>query len=128
MKNPDFVFKVLKFFSEQDFKDELMWNVEEDEIKFAINCSDFFWWGTCDAEDLTPENFQTLVDSFEDCEKINSIEGDIYAPSLFCSRIRKMRPQGCCYPKDEKLWQLFDNCGPEREVSLGNPYKPGEYK
>lgn len=126
MKNPDFVFKVLKFFSEQDFKDQLMWLVNDDEVDFAINCSDEFWWGCADAEDLTEDNFDVLTKSFLDCENINQTFGDIWAPLLFCCRVRKMRPQGCAYPDIKELWPLFDECGPEREVGLGNPYKPRE--
>ena len=40
-----------------------------------------------------------------------------------------MRPQGAYYPEsDPETWPLFDDCGPEREVGLGNPYRPGERK
>lgn len=45
---------------------------------------------------------------------------------LFSARSRGMRPQGAYYklfPRD--TWELFDACGPEREVGVGNPYVPG---
>lgn len=52
-----------------------------------------------------------------------------YALDLYSCRIEGMRPQGAVYRHNKKeLWPLFDACGPEREVGLGNPYKPGEYK
>jgi len=27
---------------------------------------------------------------------------------------------------DKNKWYLFDQCGPEREVEIGNPQTPGE--
>lgn len=58
-----------------------------------------------------------------------SVTVTMQASSLFACRSRKMRPQGACYPDDHpELWPLFDACGPEREVGMGNPYRPGERK
>lgn len=50
-----------------------------------------------------------------------------HAGALYAARRRGLRPQGACYPKDTRLWHLFDQCGPEREVGFGNPFAPGEY-
>jgi|HubBroStandDraft_4_1064222.scaffolds.fasta_scaffold00029_108 hypothetical protein len=93
-------------------------------VRFFINCNDQFWWGTGDNEDLTPENIGELEKAYADCNAIDKVCGKHHAQSLFCCRVRKMRPQGCCYPPRE-YWHLFDACGPEREVGLGNPYPPG---
>ena len=41
---------------------------------------------------------------------------------LYCARKRKMRPQGAMYKTIPKtLWHLFDVCGEEREMNMGNP-------
>jgi hypothetical protein len=47
--------------------------------------------------------------------------------TLYACRRKHMRPQGASYPSDKELWPLFDACGPEREISLGNPCHPGDY-
>ena len=47
------------------------------------------------------------------------------SPSLFCCRVRKMRPQGAYYKYiDKEVWHIFDEAGPEREVGKGNTPKP----
>ena len=51
------------------------------------------------------------------------------AADLYCARKRSMRPQGALYSCiPEEHWDLFNKCGPEREVHAGNPYKIGAYK
>jgi hypothetical protein len=58
------------------------------------------------------------------------VDGKWYMPvwgcDLFVCRERKMRPQGAVYPEDRRFWPLFDACGPEREVGLGNPHASPE--
>ena len=106
---------------------EMIWWRTDDEyapVTFFVNCNDLFWWATADGEKVTPENVHLLKESFEDVAAIDdcSALGD----ALFCCRVRKMRPQGAAYPKDERLWPLFDECGPDRDVDkepFGNPNK-----
>ena len=48
-----------------------------------------------------------------------------YGSILFCCRESKMRPQGAYYSSiPVKMHHLFNMCGGEREVSLGNPKIP----
>lgn len=99
-------------------------------VAFMVNCSDIFWWGTADAERITPENVQSWLDTIEELES-TSPKGEYWvhdANILWVCRHRKMRPQGAAYSLfPEALWPLIDACGPEREIGLGNPFKPGEY-
>ena len=104
-----FILRVLKLTAEDDCG--LRW---ADDGEFFINCNDLFWWGTADAEDVTPDNISLLADSLADCERVLPESGPIYAGELFACRVRRMRPQGCAYPRHKELWPLFDACGPER--------------
>ena len=97
-------------------------------IYLSINDSDLFAWGYYGEYYLAPSDIDALRQTYVDSEKVLPRFGSIHAPRLFCCRKSKWRPQGAAYPDEKELWPLFDACGPEREVGLGNPYKPGEYK
>jgi hypothetical protein len=105
---------------------------------FAI-CNDLFVWGSADSEDVTPDNIHILKQSVDDIMpyyekwatyKRSKAEGDDKEPplimlsigvELFCARVAKMRPQGRCYQNyPPGIRELFDACGPDREVKLGN--------
>jgi hypothetical protein len=108
---------------------DLMFRLTEDrkDLMFLVNCSDVFWWGTADCEQLTPENFPRLQQAVEDT-RAKSKEEEHYhymtsAPLLFVARERKMRPQGAYYNRiHPPHWPLFDACGPARDKDVGNPY------
>lgn len=125
-----FAFSVLKFFEEHDIIGMLYWHCKDklEAIKFALNTNDLFVWGSADAEAITEDNFELLKKSVQECVAIDPVLGEINGCELFACRMNKMRPQGAAYPENKNLWPLFDACGPEREISLGNPYKPGDYK
>jgi len=93
-------------------------------VTFWIGCNDLFDWGSADSEQITPENLPILERSIADATASCEV-GRAYASTLFCCRVRGMRPQGACYPKEKALWPLLDACGPERKVGFGNPYPPG---
>jgi len=106
--------------------EEIWWRTDDEyaPVTFFVNCNDLFFWATSDCEKVTPENIHLLKKSFTDVEAIE--EFSQLGGSLFCCRSRKMRPQGAAYPKDERLWPLFDECGPNRDVDkelFGNPKK-----
>lgn len=126
---PGDILTILSFISENDLIGDVYWRCDDEyaPITFWINCNDLMAWGSSDGEDLTIENLSVLRQSIDDIETIDKV-GFIYGPSLFVCRMRKQRPQGAAYPKEESLWPLFDACGPERKVELGNPYKPGQKK
>lgn len=122
-----FARKVLQVFSQLDIHEELFWNFDVEMPVFYVKCSDVFAWGTADLEKLTPDNLPGLLAAYLDIQSVaGGVEAATYCTDLFVARIRKMRPQGASYPKEPKLWPLFDMVGPEREVRLGNPKKhPG---
>jgi hypothetical protein len=65
-----------------------------------------------------------LEKAVEDCDGDLSI-----GAMLYCARKYEMRPQGAVYSHiPRKLWPVFDECGPIREIDMCNPYNPGEYK
>lgn len=112
----EFKINLLKLVAQHGLHLDIHWN---EDLNFYVGCNDIFFWGCADAEDI--EN-QEDVDLFE--KSIEDVGTDnVWASYLFCARKRKMRPQGACYPQEEtKLWPLFDACGEEREVGIGNPY------
>lgn len=123
MTNYEYVIKCLKIFDKAGITPEF--HLQDDVVRYMINCNDVFFWGASDAVEVTPDNLSVLEDSYAD---LKALGGDnvayYYTDLLFASRITGMRPQGCVYPKDREVWPLLDECGPEREIELGNPHKP----
>ena len=131
-----FILRVLGIVEEYELRDMLFWRTDSKyaPVTFMINCNDIFYWGCADLEPITPENIGILEQSGKDYKEIGkSIDPkssmyELEIPALFCARVRKMRPQGACYPEDKAYWPLLDACGPKRETGLGNPHEPGVYK
>jgi hypothetical protein len=107
----------------------LYWWIDEDtnETTFSVNVSDVFHWGCADAEDInTEEDIDLFIQSIKD----HWTHGDV----LYACRKRRMRPQGAMYRSfrikhkdsfdepDERLIEMINKCGPEREINIGNPY------
>lgn len=106
-----FVKDLLVLVSKHDVMDELIWDTD---LTFYVNCNDVFFWGVADGEDVTKETLPILEQSLEDA----GLDG----MTLYCARIRGMRPQGAMYKHlDKQNWGLFDSCGDEREVDFLNP-------
>lgn len=152
-KDLEFILRVLTIVSDVDRCDDIWWRTDGEyaPVTFLMNCNDLFWWGCSDCEEVTPENVEMLAQAYVDVEAAisttewstaetpqrnrdmsiswdkSSIKG--YAGTLFCARVRKMRPQGACYRgMDPRIAKLFDECGPEREVDFGNPKSQHETK
>jgi hypothetical protein len=109
-----FILEVLSLFSldETDCYGELFWRCENpNTVEFFANVNDVFWWATADTEPITPEDLPAMRLAIADVRDI-----DIYTwTELWVARKRKMRPQRPAYPKDKRLREMFDACGPERE-------------
>lgn len=120
----DFVIVVLQLLAKFAEQDALYWLCDGSHapITFFVNCSDKFWWGCADSERVVPENLAHLELALSDIAAIDET-ATRWAPMLFCARLRAMRPQGTAYPKNSKLWTLFDACGPVREPRLGDPQR-----
>jgi hypothetical protein len=121
------IIRLLKVLIDQDVQDQVRWYyMDNGDIGCYSECSDFFWWGTADGEEITTrEDIELLVKAIEDCRAVDSTLW-AYGPLLYCARKRTMRPQGAAYPYDKRIWFLFNQAGEQRETGLGNPYKPGE--
>lgn len=104
-----YVQELLTILYQADSIYDLMWypDPQSKEIKFAINCSDVFWWATADSEEIPPEKIEILRQACID-------GGRVWGTNLYCARVRGMRPQQPAYPKEPKYRKLFDACGPER--------------
>lgn len=92
-------------------------------MHLSANVSDVFAWGGADAEPITPDTLPALEQAYTD---LKTIDADLYLPELYAARQGGERPQGAAYPDDKtKNWRqvsaLFDACGPERALGLGNP-------
>lgn len=119
----DFYLRVMSIFA-FDNTDLLWWRTDSEyaPITFFVNANDLMDWGSSDLEQITPENIDILEQSLLDCNPDYKTDFKFnYGLELFVCRVRKERPQGAAYPKDETLWPLFDACGPERVVRMGNP-------
>jgi hypothetical protein len=130
---------------------EHRWNQEarrhdpaEPHFEVYADCSDTFFWGISDAEEITEENFHILAESFAELAQLAAedeaacdgstrarVDAQMYTHSiadLFSARVRKERPQGAAYKVRyaERLWPLFNACGPERPIEFGNPKGIGQ--
>lgn len=114
----NFILDVLRLFSldETDCYSALFWRCDETGTMFFVNVNDVFFWATADVEPITPEDLPAMRQALADVRQaapgqcIDAYEG----LKLWAARKRKMRPQQPAYPKDKRLWRLFDECGPVR--------------
>lgn len=126
--NYDHIIRALKLFAKHDGDSEdIYWHESETgELQMLVICNDVFWWGTADLEAITADNVALLEQCFADVAAIQCPDkpwmvDQHRALTLFCARIRKMRPQGRLYDYiDKELHPLFDAAGPERD-----PKEPG---
>jgi hypothetical protein len=127
-----FVAKVIRLTEEYDVTSLLHFYVNGNgKLEVSANCSDTFIWGCADSEEITPENFDLYKRTLEECNALgwgpNPKGQECYAVNasdeLFAARVRGMRPQGASYELYPiNMHKLFDACGPERKVGLGNPH------
>jgi hypothetical protein len=132
LRHWNFLRDVLEIFYRADAREYLLWSFEGSggRLRLWANCSDVFAWGGADSEEITPTMLPLLGVAFAD---LKAIDRTHWLAELYAARVRGMRPQGAAYPRsDEKhaaqVAALFDACGPEREVGLGNPKPRPEYE
>lgn len=137
MKDLEFVTRVLKIFDgfHGQSGENLSWRVDGEyaPVSFFAKCNDLFWWGSSDSEEVTPDNVHEMERALADCLAVNEecnkcrpitqrVYTNVHAETLFCCRMRKMRPQGAYYNHlPEEMWPLIDACGPARSIDVGNP-------
>lgn len=120
-----FLVRVLEIFSmsHADAYGDLFWRVDDRQPRLFANVSDVFAWGGTDAEPITPDTLLALEQAYAD---LKTVEAEEFTAELYAARQRGQRPQGAAYPSGaHESWRhvsaLYDACGPEREVGLGNP-------
>lgn len=129
----EFLIDVFHTFSliNYDICDELYWRTDGEyaPITLFVNVNDVFHWGCADSEDITPESLPEFKKALNDINEVapKRVCSEYDAIVLYAARMRKMRPQGAAYPFDKEIWPLLNECGPEREVGLGNPHTPESY-
>jgi hypothetical protein len=109
--------RVLDLVASVDGHDILWWRTDGEyaPLTLFVNCNDFFYWGTADAEEVTPENTDVLARCVEDV-KATGTPYTFYALTLFCCRVRGMRPQTPVWKGlDAAVLPLFLAAGPERD-------------
>jgi hypothetical protein len=123
MTNEEFLTEFFRLTDEYELYDSWYWRVIDGKVTLYANCGDVFDWGSADLEDITPENISVLEQSMKDLYETECSANVVYAASLFCARVRKLRPQGAYYKYlKPPVIALFDACGPLRPVGMGNPY------
>lgn len=128
----EFILRVMQIFSlsHADAYGDLFWRVDKndlgmDELKLYANVSDVFFWGASDVEQITPDRLSALEGAYAD---LKAVQAEEFTAELYAARMRRMRPQGAAYPgSSHESWRkvaaLYDACGPERSVDVGNPKK-----
>lgn len=117
----EFVLRVLRATAFDNCWD-IWWRTDNDPpyedyspLTFLVNCNDQFYWATADCEELTPANIDEFERAFQDVKAVGDERGSNGA-ALFCSRVRKMRPQPPFYRgMTPAVAALFDACGPVRD-------------
>jgi len=128
MSERPWVIELLRLFA-GDACDELRWRVDGDWLVFYVDCSDTFYWGTADSENVTEADLPDLHRAVADTRGCSGGE-DLWA-ALWCARRRRMRPMAAFYrqvldgPPDSgqpgTLAVLFDAAGPARPRTLVAP-------
>jgi hypothetical protein len=97
--NQKSILKLLKLASKYDITGSLLW---DEDLNFAINCSDSFFYATADAEEIkTNED----IDLLEECLKEMGHHGDL----LYCYRKRKLPVLNWLKKYiDEEDWDKFE--------------------
>jgi hypothetical protein len=106
--------------------DKLWWRIGPDgELRFTVDVSDRFAWGTADCEDVPDLDAVAALEAAREdlCAASPDKDATDYTAALYTARRRQERPQGAVYahmPSDA-VRALFDACGPARDVTLTNP-------
>jgi len=127
MSDGPWVFELLRLF-DGDACDELRWRDDGPGLVFTVDCSDTFYWGTADCEEIAEADLPELHRAMTDACHCNG--ADVW-PALWCARKRGMRPMAAFYrqvldgPPDlavpGTLAALFDAAGPARPRTLVAP-------
>jgi hypothetical protein len=120
--NAVFTQRVLKVFGDAHAHEDLLWTVDGNGlVRFMVDVSDTFDWGSADGEDIRPRDLHILEEAYEDL-KVLEAPGKGVAPAsrtmyvgvLYAARMRQRRPMLRAYPQYMEVGALLDACGPVR--------------
>lgn len=128
----EYVLDVLRLF-QFEFCDELFWRADYPEpghFFISVNCSDVFYWGTADTEEITIEDVPALQADFEKQRELQGTPYPDYFYMPWIARKRGIRPQGAMYKYlPEAVVNQINEEIPEREIDVLNPFtEDNEYK
>lgn len=121
MKIFEEVYAVLDWLWQHDYGlDYLCISTQDGDIAISVFCSDFFFWGTADAENIEASDLPLLEQTHQDVKAILP-HAEHETLSLFAARKRKLRPMDGCYDHIPiQLHELFNAAGPVREMNHFN--------
>jgi hypothetical protein len=112
--------ELLQIVSDADIGFDQLWVQRDgDGLRWIVNCSDFFHWGTADGEGISGQDDVNLLRQCYVDLQVAEQYAEVYMFQLFCCRKRAMRPMRL-WRKAEKMADdspvtgLFDACGRER--------------
>lgn len=84
----------------------------DDDIHLYVNCSDLFFWGSSDLEEVTNENVDVFTQAMSDIRALGDPgKFSPYAGYLFSARVRRLlpiSPRRAQFEKaDPRLLQMF---------------------
>ena len=97
MGDGPWVFELLRLFGDGDACDELRWRDYGAGLMFKVDCSDTFYWGTADSENVAEADLPELRRAVTDVHACPV--GAYLWPVLWCARKRDMRPMAAFYQK-----------------------------
>lgn len=116
----DFLWELAHIFTFGENVDSLFWHTVP-TFKAFIMCSDEFYWGTADAEEVLPEDLDELRKAQADVAAVEPVHKWLWT-TLWVARKRGMRPQGAMYKHfTPEVVELINQAGPAREIDFGNP-------
>lgn len=120
--NAVFVQRVLKVFGDAHAHEDLLWSVDQyGQVRFMVDVSDTFDWGSADGQDIRPRDLPILEEAFEDLKVLEApgmgvppASRTMYVGVLYAARMRQRRPMLRAYPQYREVGALLDKAGPVR--------------
>lgn len=122
-----FVLELLALTDRMGCHEELLWHrnrdhktVGDEPIKFMMDCSDTFDWGSADGEPINIERMPLFRQAVEDVSQAiggRDAEQGWYVTVVYCGRIKGRKPIHQYYRKEcQHLWPLFDSCADAQQT------------
>ncbi len=125
LTDTDLAMRVLAAAADPEVQNLVWWRREGGPIAWFVDCTDLFTLGVEDCQPITEDTVHAFERAIADVRDVTG--GDAtYGPALYVARQRGARPVGGSYPTDDRLWLMFDACGPEHQDSRGTDLTAAE--